>query len=341
MVMKRLCALITALILLGTTVSSLPARRRRYDAVFSFGDSFADTGHPTGRNSDGRLIIDFIAEELGLPLVPPFLAHNGSFRHGANFAVSGATALGAAFFADLPRVSLFVRDTSSSVQLRWFESLKPSLCSSAHECKGFFKNSLFFMGEFGVNDYGFSASIGKSLPQIRSLVPDVIKTISAATENSEGRGKDGVVVPGVPPLGCAPSNLVQFPSVDPEGYDSRAGCLKQFNDLAMHLNSLLQEAIKNVQTKHRNVRVIYADFFTPIIRMIESPHKFGFNRDILRCCCGGGGNYNFNSSAGCGTPGSTLCDEPSAYLYWDGHLTEAASRHIARSWLNSINNRHV
>jgi hypothetical protein len=59
---------------------------RRYDSIFAFGDSFTDTGnnpvvfnyysiadpvtlppygntffgHPTGRNCDGRLIIDFI-----------------------------------------------------------------------------------------------------------------------------------------------------------------------------------------------------------------------------------------------------------------------------------------
>lgn len=97
-----------------------------------------------------------------------------------------------------------------------------------------------------------------------------------------------------------------------------------------------------MQTKHRNVRVIYADFFTPVIDIVESPAKLGFTRDILRCCCGGGGKYNFNLSAGCGMPGSTVCQDPSAYLYWDGHFTEAAHRYIADSWLNnSINHcRH-
>jgi hypothetical protein len=53
--------------------------------------------------------------------------------------------------------------------------------SSNAECTGFFHRSLFFMGEFGVNDYSFSV-FGKTLTQIRSLVPDVVKTISAATE---------------------------------------------------------------------------------------------------------------------------------------------------------------
>jgi hypothetical protein len=36
-------------------------------------------------------------------------------------------------------------------------------------------------------------------------------------------------------------------------------------------------------------------------------------------------------------PGSTVCQDTSAYLYWDGHFTEAAYRYIADGWLNSVN----
>jgi hypothetical protein len=81
--MKLLCILpVLLLACVEPAISSL----RRYDSIFSFGDSFADTGNdivvfaenslttpaaeppygmtffgrPTGRNSNGRLIIDFI-----------------------------------------------------------------------------------------------------------------------------------------------------------------------------------------------------------------------------------------------------------------------------------------
>jgi hypothetical protein len=79
------------------------------------------------------------AESLGLPLVPPFLARNGtaaaatsSFRRGANFAVGGAPALDTTFFHrwDPPGGSMFPLNTSLGVQLQWFESLKPSLCAT-------------------------------------------------------------------------------------------------------------------------------------------------------------------------------------------------------------------
>jgi len=59
------------------------------------------------------------AQGLGLPLVPPYLSHNGSFRQGANFAVGGATAINSSFFhiGDGPGASLFPLNTSLEVQL--------------------------------------------------------------------------------------------------------------------------------------------------------------------------------------------------------------------------------
>ncbi|VAI69370.1 unnamed protein product [Triticum turgidum subsp. durum] len=177
-----------------------------FESIFAFGDSFTDTGNnpivfgwynvfdvvmrppygmtsfgglPTGRNCNGRLIIDFIAQGLGLPLVPPYLSHKGSFQQGANFAVGGATALNSSFFhiGDPPGASPFPLNTSLEVQLGWFEELKPSLCQTDQECKDFFGRSLFFVGEFGINDYHYSFG-KKSMQEIRSFVPDLIQTIS-------------------------------------------------------------------------------------------------------------------------------------------------------------------
>ena len=54
---------------------------------------------------------------------------------------------------------------------------------STAECEEFFGRSLFFVGEFGVNDYHLSLK-KLSVQQVRSLVPDVIQTISMAIEVS-------------------------------------------------------------------------------------------------------------------------------------------------------------
>ncbi|KAF6998440.1 hypothetical protein CFC21_014562 [Triticum aestivum] len=348
------------------TVISSPSGAPRYQSIFSFGDSFADTGNnpivfgwysvfdpvtrppygttffgrPTGRNGDGRLIIDFIAENLGLPYVPPTLAHNGSFRRGANFAVGAATALDAGFFheRDIPGgSSKFPLNTSLGVQLEWFESMKPSLCRTARECKKFLGRSLFLVGEFGVNDYHFSFQ-RKTVQEVRSFVPDVVATISIAIERLIKHGARSLVVPGVIPSGCSPPILTKFAGAPPAAYDSKTGCLTAHNELGMHHNVLLQVVLSRLRAKHRHVKIIYADFFGPIMEMVESPHKFGFEEDVLMVCCGGPGRYGMNSTVPCGDAAATTCRDPSARLYWDGvHLTEAANRHIADVWLGEIN----
>jgi hypothetical protein len=152
-----------------------------------------------------------VAERLDLPLVPPFLAHghgDGSLRRGTNFAVGSATAVNASFFhhdGEAPDL-LFPINVSLSVQLQWFESLKPSLCAtpkgesplfvslnlmmnrgtdgrrSAAECQEFLGSSLFLVGELGYNDYSSSLARSKSVQQARSLVPDIVGTISTAIE---------------------------------------------------------------------------------------------------------------------------------------------------------------
>lgn len=356
----KLCCIL-AVLLLASSVEPAVSSRWPYDSIFCLGASLADTGngnfvsaaskvpnpsahppygetffrHPTGRRCNGRLIIDFVAEEFGLPFLPPSLSHNANFSHGANFAVLGSTALDVSFFSfgDGP---VQIPNTSSGVQLRWFEALKPKLCSPAQVCPpGFFAKSLFFMGEFGLNDYN-NALMELTPAQARSIVPDVVSAIANATEGLIKQGATNVVVPGVPPLGCFPPVLQQFASDDLTDYEPGTGCIKEMNELATYHNTLVQETVQNVRRNHPDVMVVYADFFTPVIEMVESPRKFGFTDDVLSCCCGGGGRYNFNASAGCGMPGATVCENPDAYLFWDDHFTEAANRNIAKAWLNKL-----
>eukprot|EP00268_Persea_americana_P056101 TRINITY_DN6574_c2_g2_i2.p1 TRINITY_DN6574_c2_g2~~TRINITY_DN6574_c2_g2_i2.p1 ORF type:complete len:177 (+),score=20.51 TRINITY_DN6574_c2_g2_i2:299-829(+) len=125
-----------------------------YKSIFSFGDSLADTGnylhlrandhprvgqspygqtyfhHPTGRFSDGRLVIDFIAQAIGIPFLPPYFAcpSDYDFRRGVNFAVGGATALDPEFFEE--RGIYVETNYSLGHQIDRFKRILPSICSS-------------------------------------------------------------------------------------------------------------------------------------------------------------------------------------------------------------------
>ncbi|CAL4959005.1 unnamed protein product [Urochloa decumbens] len=337
-----------------------------YTSIFSFGDSYIDTGNlvilnggltatpgaliakppygmtffgrPNGRASDGRLAIDFIAEALGLPFLPPSLASNQSFRQGVNFAVAGATALDRAFFVDKGFTAVSPFNISLSVQLGWFDALKPSLCgSSPQECKEHFAEALFIVGELGWNDYGIMLLAGKSVDEVGSHVPEIIGNICAATEKLIEEGANTVVVFGIPPFGCAAASLVLFANQTGGEHEPDTGCLKDLNLLSKQHNLQLRRALARLKRRHTCARLVYADFYSPIIDFAAAPDRHGLDATggTLRACCGsGGGRYNFDLAAQCGMPGVSACADPSKYVDWDGvHFTEAANRRIADGWL--------
>ncbi|XP_051184039.1 GDSL esterase/lipase At5g45910 [Lolium perenne] len=334
---------------------------RYFTSMFTFGDSYIDTGnfvimaapalpvwqdkppygmtffgHPMGRISDGRVIVDFIAEQLGLPLLPASLQNSTDVSKGVNFAVGGATAIDVGLYERNKLVQLKLLNNSLNVQLGWFERLKPSICNTTKGCRDRFRKALFFVGEFGVNDYSFLWSAGKTEEEVRSYVPKVVQKIAMAVERLINEGAAYLVVPGNPPNGCSPTMLTFRLSLNRTDNYDYIGCLNDINRVARRHNSFLRLAIGALRVKYPHTTIIFADFYHPIISIIEKPNRFGVNgADALRACCGGGGKYNWNASAVCGMPGVTACKNPSAFVNWDGaHFTEATYRYIAEGWLH-------
>ncbi|PIA27316.1 hypothetical protein AQUCO_08100040v1 [Aquilegia coerulea] len=327
-----------------------------YTSIFSFGDSLADTGNyayaeetkrsydnfpygetffhqPTGRCSDGRLVIDFIAQALGLSLMPPYLGHsNKDFGQGVNFAVVGATALDSAFFEE--RGVQVMTNYSLGVQLEWFKQLLPSLCVSPSNCNSMLRDSLFLVGEIGGNDYNDPFFQSKSAEEVRLIVPSVIDIISSTITALIDEGAVTLMVPGNLPIGCSSSYLTIFQSQNKNDYDPSTGCITWLNEFSHYHNQLLQNELNRLRELHPHANIIYADYYNVAMELFQYPTRSGFKQDVLGACCGGGGPYNYNLTAKCGYEGSTSCEDPSLYVTWDGvHLTEAAYKWIATGLL--------
>ncbi|RCV44680.1 hypothetical protein SETIT_9G394400v2 [Setaria italica] len=327
-----------------------------YKRLFSLGDSITDAGNlasvapntsvlafpygetffrrPTGRFCDGRLIVDFIAEALKLPFLTPFLAGKtaADFRQGANFAVSGATALSQQFFKDMGLDLAILPPFSLDVQLEWFKRVLHLLGPTEKERQDIMSSSLFLLGEIGINDYNHPFFQNRSfVDEIRPLVPKVIEKIENATKVLFGLGAKTIVVPGTIPVGCMPRYLTMFQSDNPGDYDA-AGCIRWLNDFAEEHNRALRRMLGQLRPRddHPGVAVVYADYYGAILEITRNPLKHGFRKDVaLTACCGDGGPHNSGTLIACNAT-SVLCPDPSRHISWDGvHLTEAAYQFVA------------
>ncbi|PNT66130.1 hypothetical protein BRADI_3g07536v3 [Brachypodium distachyon] len=193
-------------------------------AIYNFGDSLSDTrnfvregamgmmrklpsgitiNRATGRCSDGYLMIDDLAKDLGLPLLSPYLDKGADFTHGANFAVTGATALDT---PTLARHGVDVLHTNSSlaVQLQWFKDLMNATTKSPQEVRAKLGGSLVLLGEIGGNDYNYTFLVNKKdvvrmtigAVEAMGLVPEVVRSILNASNAMLEMGATRMVIPG-------------------------------------------------------------------------------------------------------------------------------------------------
>ncbi|KAM0861938.1 hypothetical protein ACQ4PT_045583 [Festuca glaucescens] len=332
-------------------------------AIYNFGDSISDTGNfiregtvgmmertgglpygsaiggATGRCSDGYLMIDFLAKDLGLPLLSPFLDKGADFTHGVNFAVTGATALDTATLAKMG-VNMAHTNSSLGVQLQRFKDFMASTTRSSSEAREKLASSLVMVGEIGGNDYNYAFATNR--PQANGgiynnighmltgaveslvLVPQVLESITSAAKELLDMGATRLVIPGNFPLGCVPSYLSAVNEKDQGSYDGN-GCLIGLNLFAQLHNVLLQQGIRELRQMYPSATITYADYFSAYVQMLRGASKMGFDAaSAFKACCGaGGGAYNVDMDRMCGATGTTVCARPDEHLSWDGvHLTQ-------------------
>ncbi|KAL6615697.1 hypothetical protein ACP70R_037967 [Stipagrostis hirtigluma subsp. patula] len=302
-----------------------------YKRIFSFGDSIIDTGNfayatgksptpvkelpygmtyfnrPTGRVSDGRVILDFYAQALGLPLIPPSLPEEGSgqFPNGANFAVFGSTALSPDYFK-----------TKYSFQVP----------PETHATKKLLSESLVVMGEIGGNDYNFWLLAKKPRDTPSQYMPDVVARIGAAVQEVIDLGAKTVLVPGNFPIGCVPAYLSAFQTQNNTSDYDEHGCLAWFNDFSKKHNQLLVQEAARLRSKNPSVKILNADYYGAAMEFVQNAKNYGIADPLVACC---GGTAPYHTGQGCDKT-AKLWGNPANFASWDGiHMTEKAYSIIA------------
>ncbi|XP_060195993.1 GDSL esterase/lipase At5g14450 [Lycium barbarum] len=329
-----------------------------FPAIYNFGDSNSDTGgisaafepiqapygesffrKPAGRFSDGRLLIDFIAEHMSLPYLSPYLDSIGSnFRHGANFATGGSTIRRQNETIFQSGISPFFLD----VQIVHFHRFK----SRTEELYRQEKNKLPRPREFSHSLY--TIDIGQtdlavgfrqmSNIQLRAAIPDIINHFSAAVTRLYQQGARAFWIHNIRPIGCLPTATLYLRNPKPGVLDNY-GCLKSHNNLALEFNRQLKARIGTLRAELGHAAITYVDVYAAKYELISNAKSQGFMEPQKICC----GVHEGNAHVWCGQKGIVrgaevfggACANPSGYISWDGvHYSQAANHWIANHILN-------
>eukprot|EP01018_Ginkgo_biloba_P018911 Gb_14047 [translate_table: standard] len=319
-------------------------------AIFSFGDSLTDTGnavsnkpftsstqraqqhpygitffgHPSNRFSDGRLLIDFIAQAFGFPFLAPYLGSIvPDYTHGTNFAYASAEG----------------RDDVSNpvvnnlpVQIKQFEYFKKNVIakSSGSEFQKMnlllpspeaFSTAMYFIF-IGINDFFHAYTLHQSMTPShanQTIVPSLLEYVSDAIQGLFALGARTFVIVNVPPLGCTPDMLSLALTRNMTGHDS-AGCLISVNSVIQNYNHLLLQKLQSMaqNPSFRGTIELY-DSYQTYYDVVHNPEMHGFASSSITKCC-----YDKHN----------VCSDPSKHIHWDGiHFTDAFNKQMLKSFL--------
>ncbi|XP_073013477.1 GDSL esterase/lipase At3g26430-like [Typha latifolia] len=330
-----------------------------FPAIFNLGDSNSDTGglsssfsigpvtlpygetffrYPAGRFSDGRLIIDFIAERLGLPRVSSYLDSLGTnFSHGANFATALSTISPQNSILPLGSYSPFSLDVQLKqfLQFKWRSQLvykQGGIFKGLMPKEYYFSKALYTI-DIGQNDLTALYFLNKS---VEEYLPSALKEFSEVIKSIYRIGGRYFWIHNTGPLGCLPYVLVQL-QLKPTQFD-RIGCSISFNDLARKFNKMLNETVIQIRKDLPLAAITLVDIFSVKYSLFRHAKEYGFEHPLRACCGFGGGKYNFNATARCGKTANIngidvllgkSCKDPLKRINWDGvHYTESANKWI-------------
>ncbi|KAI3908831.1 hypothetical protein MKW98_029381 [Papaver atlanticum] len=311
--------------------------RAKIYAVIAFGDSTVDEGNnnlnlaifkcnlkpygqnfeggkPTGRWSNGRVFTDFIFDALGIK--PSIHAYLDADFGVEDFATGVTFGSGGAGYDNL--TSTLVGAIPLWKQLEFFKEYKEKLTNFQGEEKStkIIREALYIIS-IGTNDFMLNYLINFQI----LLSENAGKFI----KDLYNLGARKIALGGSIPMGCLPFT---------RNLNVLLGrtCVDLYNKVARDLNIKLLKLVREVKKEIDEIQLVYADGYTPLAQMVQTPSLYGFEEVKARCC----GTGKFEIDQLCMLEMALLCKDPTKYMYWDAiHLTDTANGLLADSLLNT------
>ncbi|XP_061367756.1 GDSL esterase/lipase EXL3-like, partial [Gastrolobium bilobum] len=304
-------------------------------AVIAFGDSILDTGNnnyintaiksnfkpygrdfkggiPTGRFSNGKIISDFFAEDVGVKeLLPPYLDPNLKLQDlltGVSFASSGS--------GYDPLTNRITSALSLEDQLKMFKDYIEKLKEAVGEERTahILEKSIFilFMGTNDVSVTYFLSLFRRPWINIDDYTSTLVDQSSNFQQELYRLGARRIGVFSLLPIGCQPVQRTTYGGIERE-------CAESVNEAAMMFNSKLSSKMMDLKEQLPDARLVYLDTYNEFLPFIQHPTQFGFEVGDKGCC----GTLNVEVGFQCNSSQVQICKDASKYVFWDAfHLTE-------------------
>ncbi|KAJ0986795.1 hypothetical protein J5N97_005151 [Dioscorea zingiberensis] len=309
-------------------------------AIFIFGDSLIDNGNnnylpsiakanyfpygidygmPTGRFSNGLTVMDYAARWLGFPYPPPYLSMESKttkIMKGVNYASAAAGILASTGRHYGGRVTF-------NGQIELFEKTVklelPMLISDTSVLSEYLANSIFLIN-IGSNDYINNYLLPNMYTSSQTYSPKafadlLINTFTDQLTRLYRLGARKMVLVGIGPLGCIPSQLSMNNS-------SNGACIQRVNDIVSEFNQLLLPLSTSLISSLPGSYFVYHNTYDTFSDMVHNPSNYVTNQ----ACCGSG---KYGGTMSC-LPMQQPCGSREQFIFWDSfHPTQAANAILA------------
>ncbi|QHO56036.1 hypothetical protein HN51_010862 [Arachis hypogaea] len=304
-------------------------KSQRIPALFIFGDSLVEVGNnnflrtllranfypygidyskgPTGRFSNGRSLIDFLANLLGVPSPPPFADPTTTGRaiiNGVNFASANGGILEESGRHYGERYSLSQQVLNFQTTLNQLRTMMDADTLRRYLAKSIvivvtgnndYINNYLLPGLYGSSSNYTTQQFGNLL--VNSHIQNMLALYSL--------GLRKFFLAGVGPLGCTPNQRAR-------GLAPSGRCLDIVNQMVGTFNQGLRSMVDQLNRNRPDSMFVYGNTYGIFGDMLNNPAAYSFSV-IDRACCGLG---MYQGQITC-LPLLAPCVSRNQYLYWD------------------------